>query len=729
MTDDSAPLFEYAVPPELLKVAIAKSGRAEQLADAALMPGVGEGKPDALLPILRRSGFAPLATMFAAATIAYSVDSGLGVLSPDIERTFHIKDAEMAIVLFVSFAALFGFAVPVALAGDRGSRTKVAALALVSWAIAVPFLGLAPSVLVFALLLVATGPGRAAVNSIHLSYLSDAYPIEGRARIIAIHRACMPLADTLGAAIIGGIAAFAGGRAGWRWAMLVGLLAIPVVAVVWRLKEPVKGGNERAHILGAAGLAAGDDATGGARILFSAAMTRLLRIRTIYYQLIGVATLGIAAVAPGFFLSLLLDRKFHESVGSRGLILAFLGTPAFLSIPIAGLVGDRLYRRDPALPLRLAAVSLAAYGVLLAFAVNMPSLGLLIAFMWLANACTAPLATALFQTVAATAPASMRSLAFALFGLYTVAGAFVGLVILGSVSQAKGPAYALTLVAPVAAVGAVLLVFGSRHVAADITMSIEDVLEEHAESERRRSGGTTKALQVRNLDVAYGTQQVLFGVSFDVEQGEMCALLGTNGAGKSTVLRAIAGLEPPLRGVVRIMGATSTYLEAEQLSVLGVSLLAGGRMAFPSLTVDENLRAGTFGARREVAAHRTIERAYATFPILAERRNQRAGTLSGGEQQMLALGRCLVTRPQLLMIDELTLGLAPKVVEELMAIVRQINAEGTTVILVEQSVNIAASLTDHAIFLERGEVRFDGRTDDLLERDDLLRPVFLTGMA
>jgi branched-chain amino acid transport system ATP-binding protein len=212
------------------------------------------------------------------------------------------------------------------------------------------------------------------------------------------------------------------------------------------------------------------------------------------------------------------------------------------------------------------------------------------------------------------------------------------------------------------------------------------------------------------------------------------ALLGTNGAGKSTLLRAISGLEHPHRGVIRLFGVSSTYLEPEQIIEEGVALLVGGKMTFPGLSVRDNLRIGTHLLRKDRAR---VDEAYAealeVFPELKARLDQPAGTLSGGEQQMLALSRVMMTKPKLLMIDELSLGLAPMTVERLMGMVRTINAAGTTVILVEQSLNRALSLAEHCFFMERGEIRFDGPTADLMARDDLLRPVFLgaasTGLA
>jgi branched-chain amino acid transport system ATP-binding protein len=219
---------------------------------------------------------------------------------------------------------------------------------------------------------------------------------------------------------------------------------------------------------------------------------------------------------------------------------------------------------------------------------------------------------------------------------------------------------------------------------------------------------------------------VLFDINLEIFDGEMVALLGTNGAGKSTLLRAVAGLDHPHRGVIRIAGANCTYLEPEQIIEQSVALLVGGKMTFPGLTVRDNLRIGEHTFRRDgPRARAAMDEALGTFPELAPRLDQSAGTLSGGEQQMLALARVMMTKPRLLMIDELALGLAPKTVEHLMEIVRRLNADGTTVILVEQSVNRAMSLAERAFFLERGELRFDGPTSELIKRDDLLRPVFL----
>ena len=238
-------------------------------------------------------------------------------------------------------------------------------------------------------------------------------------------------------------------------------------------------------------------------------------------------------------------------------------------------------------------------------------------------------------------------------------------------------------------------------------------------------------LSCRGVDVAYDKVQVLFGVDLDVEAGEIVALLGTNGAGKSTLLKAVSGLVDPAGGTITFDGRDITHLDAVAAARLGIVQVPGGKAVFPTLTVAEHFRAGTWMyARedpREVKAR--IDHVLDLFPRLRERWDQMAGNLSGGEQQQLALGMAFVAKPRLLIIDELSLGLAPTIVEQLLGIVREIHAGGCTIILVEQSVNVALTIASRAYFMEKGEVRFSGPTAELLDRDDILRSVFLEGAA
>ena len=251
-----------------------------------------------------------------------------------------------------------------------------------------------------------------------------------------------------------------------------------------------------------------------------------------------------------------------------------------------------------------------------------------------------------------------------------------------------------------------------------------------AQPKRRRGQGNNGGevlLELEDVDVAYDKVQVLYGVNVEVRRGERIALLGTNGAGKSTVLKAASGLVPPLNGVLRWKGQDISSMSAEELVRAGLGHVPGGRGLFPTLSVRENLRMGAYilpGS--EVQSE--IDRVIRYFPWIAERLDQDAGTLSGGEQQQLATARALMSRPELLMIDELSLGLAPIVIERLMETVQRLHEEeDLTILIVEQQASFALGYTDRAYFMEKGEVRYDGPSAGLLERPDLLRSVFLAG--
>jgi ABC-type branched-subunit amino acid transport system ATPase component len=233
-------------------------------------------------------------------------------------------------------------------------------------------------------------------------------------------------------------------------------------------------------------------------------------------------------------------------------------------------------------------------------------------------------------------------------------------------------------------------------------------------------------LRVENVDFSYGRLQVLFDVSLAVRTGEALALLGTNGAGKSTLLRVVAGLERPTAGTIEFADKDATGVAAEALVQRGVVLVPGGQAIFPDMTVAENLEMQGFLLRRDRQRLKARQDAVLdVFPSLRARLDNRAGTMSGGEQQQLALAKALLLDPVLLCIDELSLGLAPVVVEELLEVVEKIRSTGVSIVLVEQSLNVAAAVCERAVFLEKGAVRFEGRTAELLERDDIARAVFL----
>lgn len=232
-------------------------------------------------------------------------------------------------------------------------------------------------------------------------------------------------------------------------------------------------------------------------------------------------------------------------------------------------------------------------------------------------------------------------------------------------------------------------------------------------------------LEVNDLYVSYGSIRAVHGVSFDVDQGEIVTLIGANGAGKSTILNTIAGLLRPDRGAIRYKGVDLTGLDSSRIVKLGLALVPEGRRIFGNLTVYENLRLAGFQLPREEVETR-IARVFARFPRLAERRNQLGDTLSGGEQQMLAVGRALVTGGELMLLDEPSMGLAPILVQEIFDILREINAQGTTILLVEQNAHMALKLANRAYVLETGDIVLAGPSAELA-RNPQVEKAYLGG--
>jgi branched-chain amino acid transport system ATP-binding protein len=226
-------------------------------------------------------------------------------------------------------------------------------------------------------------------------------------------------------------------------------------------------------------------------------------------------------------------------------------------------------------------------------------------------------------------------------------------------------------------------------------------------------------LKVDAVDVFYGDVQVLYGLGFEVREGEIVTLLGSNGAGKTTTLRAISGLRPPRRGDVLFQGRSLAALPAAERAGLGISLVPEGRELWPLLTVRENLELGAYGPRARPHAARNLEKVFALFPRLRERSRQLAGSLSGGEQQMCAIGRSLMSEPVLLMLDEPSLGLAPLLVDQVMSTVAGLHAAGMTILLVEQNLRKALDVADRGLVIETGRVRLEGTSAELSANPDI----------
>ncbi|OYT49568.1 MAG: ABC transporter ATP-binding protein [Desulfurococcales archaeon ex4484_204] len=224
-------------------------------------------------------------------------------------------------------------------------------------------------------------------------------------------------------------------------------------------------------------------------------------------------------------------------------------------------------------------------------------------------------------------------------------------------------------------------------------------------------------LEVKDLDVAYGKIQVLWGVSFKVYKGEVVALVGSNGAGKTTTLKTIMGLIKPVKGAVLFEGRRIDGLPTHSIVKMGVTLVPEGRQLFPELSVYDHLIAGAYLLKDKDVIRERLEFVYDLFPVLKERRSQKAGTLSGGEQQMLAIGRALMSMPKLMMFDEPSLGLAPKLVDAILDTIARLRYEGITILLVEQNVRAALEISDRGYVIENGRIILEGKSSELLESE------------
>lgn len=231
-------------------------------------------------------------------------------------------------------------------------------------------------------------------------------------------------------------------------------------------------------------------------------------------------------------------------------------------------------------------------------------------------------------------------------------------------------------------------------------------------------------LEVKDLEVYYGMIQVIKGISFEVNEGEVIALIGANGAGKTTTLHTITGLLSPKSGHVMFEGKDITKVPAHKIVSMGMAHVPEGRRVFAELSVYENLRMGAYTRKDKNEIEESLKNVYKRFPRLEERKNQMAGTLSGGEQQMLAMGRALMSKPRIILMDEPSMGLSPILVNEIFDIIRAVSESGTTVLLVEQNAKKALSIADRAYVLETGKIVLEGNAKDLLE-DDSIKKAYL----
>jgi branched-chain amino acid transport system ATP-binding protein len=651
------------------------------------------------------AGLFPLLVLLGLSAVERFDSVAFGVLSPEIRHAFDLSNAGFAGVASLTAALPILLSVFIGYLADRYNRVRISIVAGFIWGLTAILTGLAPVLAVLIVARLLGGVGLLVNEPVHPSLLSDYYPPTQLARVNSLHRQGASIG------LVGGpVAGFLSAAFGWRTTFVV--MAIPTflfVALLFRLREPARGGT-----LGVAPPEEDD-------VSIAEAFRRLRSIRSLKRTWWAAFLFGSGTLPFASYLNLFLKDVYDASSGERGLISFVFGIGSVVGLWLGGRWATRMTTtRGPSILPVINGLMVVEFGVGIALMGMAPWLPLSAAFATLLAIGSTGFLPPYLTMVAFVAPPRLRSQAFSWSLLFYGLGALTFSPITGSIADGHGWRTAMLVLA--------VLVVGGGLIETTVKAFVDRDIAQAVNSEATATTGAL--LACRRLDVGYDQVQILFGVDLEIREGEIVALLGTNGAGKSTLLKAISGLLDPLGGSIFFDGRDITHADANTTAKLGIAQVPGGRGVFPTLTVAENLRIASWMFRKDTAyVASATEQALEHFPSLRKRWDTPAGCLSGGEQQMLSLGQAFIARPKLMLIDELSLGLAPTVVEKLLEIVRAIHDNGTTIILVEQSVKLALRLAERALFLEKGEVRFSGPTADLLERSDILRAVFLSGAA
>jgi ABC-type branched-subunit amino acid transport system ATPase component len=652
----------------------------------------------------------------------------VGLQLVGIQDAYHATLAVLAAAVVQQVQLGFALDVPVAVAANRGDPWRFAMVGALLFATFAGVLGLAglqsnTVVLYFGVFLVISISG--ALTSTQHGALGQYYPAEVRTRAILAHQVVGVFAIALAAPV-----AFAFGTALTWPAPFFALAGLAVLlAAIAGYVLPFGREAPTGEVSAPAAQQAGEapptlpEAT---RVLFS-----VPSIKALYGALpfLSVTFLGVA-----FYTNLLYLNVFHQNGASRRMVLDISWAGAALGVLAAAFVLPRLLRSNPTGATNAVAGAAAVAGVAVVVLAFSPALMLSAAANVVFMAASAWVVAGVYGVLSVALPTRLMTLGYALSTLWFLLGVLlvgpVGLI--GSTLAARigvdwGYRASFWLFASLLLIGVVALRRSGRYLRADVER-LHASVQADLEVRRERAEGSGKLLVARGVEAGYDNVQVLFGVDFDIDDGEMVAVLGTNGAGKSTLAKALCGLLVPTGGEVIFDGRPITTLDPNRIVKMGIVMVPGDRGIFPGITTSENLRLAAWLYQKDDAYVKEATRILLEyFPALQRRLDVPAGNLSGGEQQMLSLAMAFVAQPRLLIIDELSLGLAPIVVESLLEIVKTINDRGTAVILVEQSVNLALQMTSRAIFMEKGRVVFRGPTSELMEHSEIVRSVLLGG--
>ena len=661
----------------------------------------------------------PLVVLFGLNAVDELDRTAFGILLPNIRDEFNLDNTKiLGLLALVSVAALV-LQVPIAQYADRSRRVPLAIFGAVVWAMFSGMTGLATGVIMLGIARSGSSIGKAVIDPTHNSLLADYYPIDSRSGVFSTHRAANAVGSFVGP-LSAGLLAYA---FGWRVPFLVFVIPTMVFAVIaLRLHEPVRGTWER-RATGASDDVIATEETAPSYAESWRTVQKIESLKRIWWSLPFLATALIGFVALA---SLLYEQEFGLDDRARGIASAIAEPFALVGLVWGTRIVTRRYLGNMRGLIRfLAKVAIVTSVVAVGFALA-PNIFVAVGVNCVISASLAILGPGILVALSLAIPPRARATGFSVASLWVIPGLIV-LPIIGWISGHLGIRWGLLVLVPLFIIGSFILGSAASVIDADIAQ-VWRAAAARSEALYQRRQGQSDLLLVRGIDAGYAGRQVLFGVDIDVKEGEIVALLGTNGAGKSTLLKAISAVVEADRGAVILDGRDITHAPPNEIAALGISQMPGGQGVFGSLTVGENLRMAGW-TRQGSDADAAIEDVLNTFPVLRERHSAAAADLSGGQQQMLALGMAFVAKPRVLLIDELSLGLAPVIVGQLLPLVRRLADDGVAVVLVEQSVNVALSIAERAYFMERGTIRFAGPTTDLLNRPDLLRSVFLTDVA
>jgi ABC-type branched-subunit amino acid transport system ATPase component/sugar phosphate permease len=660
----------------------------------------------------------PLLVLFGLNAVDELDRTAFGILLPNIREAFDIDITTALSIVALSSVAALALQVPIAQFADRSKRIPLVVGGALAWALFSGMTGLSVGLIMLTVARSGSSLGKAFIDPTHNSLIADYYPVETRSHVYSFHRAANAVGGFVGPITAGMLAYWFG----WRVPFLIFVVPTVIFALLaLKLREPVRGRWER-HATGASEEIIN---TEEAAPSFSESWRTVHKVRSLHRIWWSLPFLAVSLIGFITLASLFYEQEFDLDERGRGFAFALTEPFAIIGLVIGSRIATRRYIGDVRGLIRfLSKIALGAALVLGLYAFS-PALWIALILNCVISASLNVIGPGILAALSLAIPPRARATGFSVASLWIIPGLLV-LPFIGWVADTWSIRVGMLVMMPIFIIGALIL----RSVGDVIDDDIRQVWQSAAARSEvlydRRNGNSTLLL-IRGVEAGYGERPVLHDINLELNEGEVVALLGTNGAGKSTLLKAISGVVEADRGAIVLDGRDITHAPPNEIAALGIVQMPGGKGVFGSLTVRENLDLAGWTNRRDAdGVKQAIAEALETFPVLAERLESPAANLSGGQQQMLALAMSFIMRPKVLLIDELSLGLAPVIVGQLLPIIQRMASQGVTVVLVEQSVNVALTVAERAYFMERGEIRFSGPTAELLERPDLLRSVFLS---